>query len=622
MLFIDNFALALAFRKRVNLGSTLRLRMQKYTEKAKTWNRNLGLILGSPVPGSITPEGQPLYITEGLLREQSKLQREYFAKPVVRPEKVHPEIFDLVQKENALRARAVAAEEAKAASEAAGLPRTQIEKEYNDALHRIPLATLIHTTNELNAALVAAGQLRSEWEEGGVRYKLAQRKRLPEWKIYKQLLTVQAAESTLSMAKAQPGADDAHVRSLQIDVEAEKAEAARLMHIHGHDPEHWKPDRGIDPVTKEDLGPGLLWARQHHFEAVTKVSTIYQRLLQSAAARSLEFFQLKAQVTGQKERDHVMYGMLSRYGAMETDIKAFNAAIKELPDRYRPKDLDMAAFVDTDAPDTLGPDGRPLPHARDALFFLELCKAELLLGKSAHGPKDIWASSADVRVGINVQQRRDRSLEELDLLRKEWARLVDWTRTILITMWEFVSFPTDETAPYVNSVYDKLWNELRGAKDIVSAAGKSEGVFDADDLQGIVISIEQRLDLFFRPSKSAPPLNLTRRRANRGEPQRQPQHEYRPGWVEIPPPLETGTDETGTDDILQKIKRDSSEMEDYLEAEPDGEEPVLSPEEAAERDKEGLVNLHFVNIGARIVVKNYDNFVDEDQEMELDTATD
>ncbi|RPA70525.1 hypothetical protein BJ508DRAFT_337111 [Ascobolus immersus RN42] len=276
--------------------------MQKYTEKAKTWNRNLGLIVGTPVPGTVTPEGQPLIITEGLLREQGKLQREYFAKPVVRPEKVHPEIFDLVLKENGLKARAALAQEAKAANEAAGMPRAQIEKEYNDALHRIPLATLIHTTEQLNAALSAVGQSRSEWEEGTVRYKLAQRKRLPEWKIYKQLLTVHAAESTLNMARAQQGTEDAHLRALQMNVEMESAEAARLMQIHGHDPEQWKPNRGVDPATNEDLGPGLLWARQHHFEAVTKVSTIYQRLLQSAAARSMEFFQLKAQVRGNGDR--------------------------------------------------------------------------------------------------------------------------------------------------------------------------------------------------------------------------------------------------------------------------------------------------------------------------------
>lgn len=595
----------------MTLAPLLRLRMQKYSNKLLSQTRQLKALLGTTVTA---PDKSPVLITEDLLRAEHLKQRAYFGAPPVRADTPNVAVLELVLKEQALKHKANVAEANRKTMIDSGVPAEVADARFRDELSRIPIDRLYATTAELKRKLDELGQDRAEWDEGSERYVLAMRKRVPEWKIYRTLINAELAEAKLAEALKNPELKNEHLFVLQRDVANLKEDAQRQMNLLGQDSEAWKRKR-LDKDGK-DIGPGEHWARQHHLNAVSKVSVICQRLYKSAASRSLEFFQLKAQVTGQKERDRVMRDMLSRYPAMESDIKAFNSEIKELPAKYRPSELTMAAFAEPDAEETCGVDGKPKPNPRDALFYLELCKSTLL-GSAAKGRDELWAFSSDVRVGINVQQRRDRCQEELELLKVEWIRLVHYTRTILVTMWEFVSYPTKTEEPFVRIVQSRLWEELQGARNILLTASKSASPLPTGDLAGVAEAIEHHLDVFYR--EGAPLNNLTRRAPQKSRRKALSDDEcpnflFRDGFIALPTETDTRRPKINTPDANVDLRQFASLLDDvcdFDDVQDDGEDEIKGEGECDEDEQVSPsgVESAFIGLGAELVYNNAESLL-------------
>ena len=147
--------------------------------------------------------------------------------------------------------------------------------------------------------------------------------------------------------------------------------------------------------TREEwLVNSIQWKRHLYYDQLTKLQSIYHRLLRTAASRTLEMRTVKAHSFGQKHASRLMDGILKKHGAMAKDVKLFNEILKELPSEHAPHKLSLAAFKGTE---DLTP-GLKSEKARDALFHLHVLKSDLL--GTLEGPKSYWARSGYVRVGI------------------------------------------------------------------------------------------------------------------------------------------------------------------------------------------------------------------------------
>ncbi|RPA81576.1 hypothetical protein BJ508DRAFT_306408 [Ascobolus immersus RN42] len=464
MLHIENLSLAIATRKRLSMGSSLRLRYNRYEKRLLDTERKLALIYAT----TATPlnEGDPpTLITSELLRAQQVKQRDFFASTSPLTNKPHLELYKLLLEEKRLNA---ACERANAMADEAqrdGLQPQVVEGmrgrlllEAGD-LDRDPLRKKIHEYLEEH------NMTPSEWTEGGERWILAARLSHPDRLTYKQLCVEKEAIAKLLQAQLD-GKDPSVIRVLRERKEEQVAKTNGLITNAGQNRALWGRN-------------GVLWNRYSHLETVAKLEVIYHKILKSAASRAMEFRNLKGRVSGRKQAEKMLRALMSRYPAIEREIKAFNQVAVSLPKRFRPAPLTMDAFREATSDDVNG------GKARDALFYLHLCRNDLL-HENASGPKDFWS--------------KDRGLEELALLHVEWNRNLMYTRTLLLGLFKLVAGPeTDEEKAITDSIYRMLWLELKGARNILAAAKKSRGVFSCgDDLDRIVSAIDYFLEARYR----------------------------------------------------------------------------------------------------------------------------
>lgn len=460
------------------MGSSLRLRYNRYEKRLLDTERKLALLYATTAT-PLKEDDPPTLITSELLREQQIKQRDFFASTSPLTNKPHIELYKLLLEEKRLNA---ACERANALADEAlrdGMQPQVVEDIRGRALleagdlEREPLRRKIHDYLEEH------NMTPREWAEGGERWILAARLSHPDRLTYKQLCIEKEAIAKLLQAQLD-GKDPSVIRVLRERKEEQVAKSNQLITNAGQNRALWGKN-------------GVLWNRYTHLETVAKLEVIYHKILKAAASRAMEFRNLKGRVSGRKQAEKMLRALMSRYPAIEREIKAFNQVAASLPKRFRPAPLTMAAFREATSDDVNG------GKARDALFYLHLCRNDLL-HESTSGPKDFWSVCVAVREGIQLQLRKDRGLEELALLHVEWNRNLMYTRTLLLGLFKLVSGPeTDEEKDIAEFVYRMLWLELKGARNLLSAAKKSGGVFSCgDDLDRIVSAIDYFLDARYR----------------------------------------------------------------------------------------------------------------------------
>lgn len=458
MLHLENLALAIAKRKRLSLGATLRIRYKRYSKEREDVGRQLNSIIGTMV--SYENNGPQFEITDALLQEQAARQRSYFATISPSIHKPHFEVYELVRREKDLR-------------------EGRLMNAYGE---------LERTSRDLDALLVQLNQTRDEWKEGGERWTLASRLKDPNHDIFKALVD----EETLRLKFAQAQLDNSPPNE-QAKIAAKLDRAKKAT------------DDLLDRSTtnRADWQKGQrLWDEHNNMRVIANLELIYHRILRSAASRAMEFRNLKGRVSGRKQAERMLRMLMSRYPAMERDIQAFNTQLDSLvilSGLQKPPRLSMAAFRES-----TGEDQGVGPKARDALFQLQLCKSSLFLGSQLDGSKELWAMFPNVQTGIELRHRSQRLEEELTLLTKEWKRVETYTYHLLLGMWQLANDTTianTSAADIVDNVWKLIWSELQGAHILVAAARKSDGVFECDRLSRLVESLEYAIDQRFRKSE-------------------------------------------------------------------------------------------------------------------------
>lgn len=566
MLFIENLALAIANRKRRAMGSLLRLRYKRYEQRLQAATASLNAILGEKV--SLGPDQPQVEITEELLRAEQLKQREFFgaANPLVT--EPHLEIFALVQKERQIIRSTHAAHERFNNGIANGHPHDFLVQQLHQDLLAAETENLEVITAELDGALIAAGQYRSEWEEEtGARWRLASRMNQTDKDIYDLRVKEETARAKLDRARFDGRPLDQPQRTFD---NAQQA-ANQAIADAGYERQHWEVGK-------------VSWVRAKNLEVVARLELVYLRILKAAASRSMEFRHLKSRVTGRKESERMLKRLMSRYPKMERDIKTFNQLASALDTRFRPAHLSLADFREATAEDRGNGAG-----ARDALFQLHLCTTELI-GSDPRGPNELWAVCPEVRAGITRQLKRDRGVEELELLKKEWVRTVTYTRDLLVGLWEFVSNPADdEERSLAHEVYPLLWAELKGGNNLIAAAKKSNGIFSSGDLDMVVPAIDAFLEARYRTAVMLPGAV-----ANGIAPGHGTGHPARPEAVNINDGRNFNGGQT-LDEAMQQIWDDPLQeagddfgpnLDDFKDGEPDGADEPKAEEDDDSSDGE------------------------------------
>lgn len=471
----------------------------------------------------------PVAITETMLRTEQVKQRDYFATTAPLMEDANLDIYHSLLEEKRLTKRKLELESVYKVIPGAG-NSNELNMSLTAALitDRCTPGCIKEAEGRTGKLLKAAGQSRADWEEDGERWAAARDFEGPGRTIYRLLLVEKEHKGALAGAVNKATAELKHAQeAAEVNLAAQVALGVRGSALDAfqfayRDAQNAAnagvPDTAFlhlslalasaEKATNEALEQagqtrqlweegGTEWKRQFHFEQLTKLKTIYSRLLKLAASRTLELRTVKAHSFGQKQAKALMGGIFKKRAAMAKDIELFNEILKDLPAEHAPHSLKLAAF---NFADDVTP-GLHSEKARDTLFHLHVLKSDIL--GTLDAPNSFWARSGYVRVGIAQLLRKDRCEEELLILKREWMRNLKYSRDLMVNLLAFIGQADASSESFKNAVCSILWGELEGAYVILRAAELARKRFDSLvfpllDFKTVVERVEVMLEREFQ----------------------------------------------------------------------------------------------------------------------------
>ncbi|RPA82327.1 hypothetical protein BJ508DRAFT_325598 [Ascobolus immersus RN42] len=483
-LFLELFTLVLAQRKRHTIGTTLTERYTKALLHRSTADNLLNLEIlrhhaksGKQVAvengadgafgtaeseagtvGGSGPERQggndmlpdPI-ITEELLRSELAKRIDYFQKTPSLANHDYVTVYDAIVAEREVEEKI---EEINTQYERGELD----EDEHTDLISKYSYDILQKKKKRTNELLERYKQTPEDWEIGGELWRAAAQKRTPDQKIFDKLVVEEKTRKEIETISSQP-AGPQRIRRLALarGKLAKQMKATQLLlDERGMSRSDWDQDKDLYET--------------HLMRDVTrKLEHIYRRILQNAAGRSMQLQELKARSSGHNNSAKLVQGVQKAYPAISADIEAFNKLSKLIQnERLRPPELSIAAFIASAEDDDVG------EKARDSLFALHLLRTATLEGleNRVHDiTKALWSSSALVRTGIRELSKRDRALEEIHMVQKEWKRMTTYIVLFLETLLDYLDRPE---ASCRRAIAYMLWEELPTAENLITSCEKME----------------------------------------------------------------------------------------------------------------------------------------------------
>lgn len=438
MLLLEDRCDWLALRKRLTLGMLLYQRYKKAIGSRRKQDARLATILNTTITIKKNLDGEEeVEIVERVLYEEYRNQRAYFKATKSRKLKSVEAIYTSIVAEEACK------RDIKQANDRLQtLPTAPVVAELTRLIqqHSARLQEHIHQTDAL---LERHKQTRENWRFDGPLWRDMHRLKHPERDVFNNL---QLEKDALLEA------DTLTPEALAHKLQGLRAVTDRLLDALGQTRENWVED-------------GVLWLRYTHEEKIKKLEVLYGEILGVAASRALELRNLKARVLGNRQAKRVLDALVSRYPALRNKIDRFNALSQTLPEQYRPPLLDKSAFEDKNI------DTAPETDGTEALWFLEMLCSDLLDTHSGV-PKGRWPYSAKIRFGIDAIHRRDRAIEEIELVGIEFKRLVSYSCERIATLLRCIMTPPIDGYYNPNTFYDWLWEEIQALESISDACPK------------------------------------------------------------------------------------------------------------------------------------------------------
>ncbi|RPA72508.1 hypothetical protein BJ508DRAFT_314699 [Ascobolus immersus RN42] len=439
-LFIENLALAIAEKKRADCSTSIIRRYVNCVKRLRGHQARLKAAFSTPLTDK-AKGGETVHITEELLRAEHTSQRNYFSSTGSLLSTKYLEIYKSLQSERDLKERI----------EAFNTEYTSKGSTFKvgDALHSreatakgLTDAALFELHERNEALLRKHHQAREEWDIGKERDRLAARWAHPNKDIYDVVLAEKVAYEEMH------GGDNIESKAeLKRSYDTAHRKTDALLSVRGQTRAAWfSPD-------------SILWAQYHDQDTLFKLEQTYQKLVQAAGARAMKHRQLHSQSNGNKVSKKIVDQLFKHTPVMQGLVKTFNELGSKLSPGLKPPTLQLDAFKGVDELDRA-------ESARDSLFALHVLRSQVADLDCV--PTYLWSRFAAVRHGITDQLKRDRSQEELELLKREWDRSVLYTRNVVVTLLAALEPGTPGVDLYSCSHLEKfrpsltrmLWSEM------------------------------------------------------------------------------------------------------------------------------------------------------------------
>lgn len=176
---------------------------------------------------------------------------------------------------------------------------------YDSARRESGVDTLPHQRQKTERLLAKHHQTRGEWNEGGERYHLAARWAHPDKAIFDKVYAEKQAKQALEDRREKEKSQSMEGKATTLeDHNEQKAKEAFEREIAELEADYKKKTEETNAVltsnqarTEWFKAGSLKWAQYNDQDIVHKLETTYQRLLQAAAGRTLQYRQLHSQVS-------------------------------------------------------------------------------------------------------------------------------------------------------------------------------------------------------------------------------------------------------------------------------------------------------------------------------------
>lgn len=472
MLMVDDRLLFTSTRKRYNLARTLNARWLRATKNLQDTRKRLDVIFASPARIVRNFEGPEveIMITEEILISEFQKQRDYFAHTATRKISAVKTIFDSL------------------------LLEKEIQQEYEDAAEedhpaiQLRLRAQVDKTERL---LRHHKQTREDWKEGGERWTSAAKGKHPSRKSF-ELLNAEVLHKA-KRVQMESGKFRKRLNALESKTDSHLAKV-------GESRAEWARN-------------GRKWKRYAYEAVILQLEQIYSDTLRAAAARTIELRNLKARCRGNKAAKKILASIMRRFPVIEKKIAEFNRVAAKLPQSKRPGLLTKDAFLPP--LEELEISSVPKEDGTEALWKLEMIRSDLFDinpddENESNGPGDAnWPYCAAIRFGIDALHRRDRALEELDMIKVEWSRLLNFTIDRVSVIMEAMDKPEASTAfKDKECLLAFLWDELQGLECIentIKTFSTIDNYFSSESISGLLASARLRLKLIVHPPPQPAP---------------------------------------------------------------------------------------------------------------------
>ena len=200
---------------------------------------------------------------------------------------------------------------------------------------------------------------------------------------------------------------------------------------------------------------GQLWATYSSFDTWNRLEKLKSTIHQQISARAVELKSIRSRITGHKGAQKLVQSLKRRLPRIKVKVDEFNKLCVSLPEYCRPQLIDKDTFDLDNLEKSCN-----LP-----LWEFESCRA------SSVGKATTWKYSAKMISSVEALYRQDRATEELQYLKNEIQRTLDWTESQLSELLSIL--PRLSQPSFRSRALDLIMDLLEMSKGPITKKGDS-----------------------------------------------------------------------------------------------------------------------------------------------------